>query len=950
MGLLPGWAMVSAESGRLLDRPDELAADLASVRHEGNGVYAITTRANDRFRLVKRVGALDPGVTASYASNGDTVELTLSDQLTNDEVAPALARALAESAAGLRGGRRYREDARLFGPHSVPDLDAEQIPVDAGNRAELRQRGRMEQQLDSRSRRAAMRAEIRKLALTMGVAEGQPNAELLRTLLTEEERAILDRGKGSGREPLDERVRPAGYVAKSLVGSGTAAVAVGVAAAAFTGNPLVGLGIAAPTIANAAAGALTERKLDRQRTDARRPAYKEDEKQRAFDYPGLRGNLDGAEPVRPDVVKLPRTTTWGNYFRRHLKPTLAAAAVAGALTPFGVPAWSTAMVIASSALAKSLAERLVDTKKMEFRLSRVDATERHRLADPQLYVNQLAAEFTDLQARLDRVVATAANAHVAPSSEDDRPPGRQAPAMPPSPQDLPSAPPFTVALSAQLIENVSGSARRIFVGGTPTAVDVDPTALARHVSVQAESLINAAGPGLLGAITGAIGDKHFLSRDEDARYSSRQWYLRHKQATQAEALAETLEPRLELFRSLTESLEEQVGLPVGAASQHLPVVTSRPTGPRPMAQAPKTAYVAQVAAGTLGGTAGALGLDLVLDLPDLAVVMTVAGGAGSTVAGPIARRVFRNHEIETHLALEDNKGVHAVDQAELNEQRAFSRYLSTQLTMQAEAFVRRTEPVRVTLSPPESSPLYADHVRAAVRRAELDNVPPGQPESRYDQDVRSQRTQALHRVEHWAAEIDRTRGEASWALDQAQRNTQHAIKLYESIADGNGRRLPFPDLRTVDPAAGRRVVGGPTDQVRAGAEQAVRRLVAEPAGKPLLPERLIALEQLTRAADAVDHHATHGTDESRAHVQQQFDKSLDEAHRLWREAGVRDGLSLPVLSVVSEPGGEAEHAETGELAHLRRMIGIPQGGLGPTNPSTAPRRAPAPGRPQDRSR
>ncbi len=647
---------------------------------------------------------------------------------------------------------------------------------------------------------------------------------------------------------------------------------------------------------------------------------------------------------------MPKTTTWGNYFRRHLKPTLAAAAVAGALTPFGVPAWSTAMVIASSALAKSLAERLVDTKKMEFRLRRVDATERHRLADPELYVNQLAAEFADLQTRLDRVVATAANAHAAPSSEVARQPGREASAKLASPEDLPSAPPFTVTLSAQLIENVSGSARRIFVGGKPTAVDVDPTALARHVSVQAESLINAAGPGLLGAITGAMGDKHFLTRDEDARYSSRQWYLRQKQATQAEALAETLEPRLELFRKLAEGLEEQVGLPVGAASQDLPVVTSRPTGPRPMGQAPKTAYAVQVAAGTLGGAAGALGLDLVLDLPDLAVVMTVAGAAGSTVSGPVARRVFRDHELETQLALEDNRGDQAVDQAELTEQRALSRYLSTQLTMQAEAFVSRTQPARVTLSPPENSPFYADHVRAAVRRAELDNVPPGQPESRYDRDVRAQRTQALQRVEHWAAEIDRTRGEGFWALAQAQRNTQHAITLYESIADGNGRRLPFPDLRTVDPAAGRRVVGGLTDQVRAGAEQAVRRLVAEPAGKPLLPERLIALEKLTRAADAVDHHATHGTDESRAHVQEQFDDSLAEAHRLWRDAGVANGLALPVLSVVGEQGGEAEHADTAGLAHLRRMIDRPLGGTGLTEPSSVPRRAPAPGQEQGRSR
>ncbi|MEI8408571.1 MULTISPECIES: hypothetical protein [unclassified Kribbella] len=229
--LRPGWVMVSAESGRLLDEPDQLAVDLASVRHEGNGVYTITTGTDETFRLIKRVGPVDPGVNLAYTVHlgdmpgydGDfdgvpTVDLTLSDRMVNDEVAPMLARALAESTAVLRGGRATDGD-RVFGPGGTPDVDAVQRPVDAGHRAELRQRGLLERRLGRADfvRRTAVRKEIRKLALTMGVADGQPNAKLLRTLLTEDERAILDRAKDGGR-PLEERVDQRGISRRRSAG------------------------------------------------------------------------------------------------------------------------------------------------------------------------------------------------------------------------------------------------------------------------------------------------------------------------------------------------------------------------------------------------------------------------------------------------------------------------------------------------------------------------------------------------------------------------------------------------------------------------------------------------------------------------------------------------------------------------------------------------------------
>jgi hypothetical protein len=127
-------------------------------------------------------------------------------------------------------------------------------------------------------------------------------------------------------------------------------------------------------------------------------------------------------------------------------------------------------------------------------------------------------------------------------------------------------------------------------------------------------------------------------------------------------------------------------------------------------------------------------------------------------------------------------------------------------------------------------------------------------------------------------------------------------------------------------------------------DQAVRRLVAEPSGKPLLAERLITLEQLSRTADAVDHHAIHGTDESRAHVQQQFNQTLETASRLWHESGIPNGLVFPALGGAPSPEraertaatadqsapdtdqvGRPEQVGVAEVERLRRMVDWPRG-------------------------
>ncbi|MBB5982816.1 hypothetical protein [Kribbella solani] len=942
----PGWILVSTESARLLSDPSQLAVDLTEVQDEGNGVYLMDAGA---YRLIKRVAPLPAGVNAEHSldltdeDNGvPVVVLTLSDRLPENEIAPILAHSLAESAATVRalaGATTGNAAAdRVFGPAGTPDVDAVLRPSDHGLRAELRQRGRMAER-GSVSAARGVHKKIRQLALTMGVADEQPNAELRRTLLTTDELAILDRAKNQTR-PLEDRADPLGYFGRSVGSSGVSSVLMGTAAAAFTGNPLVGVGIAVPTIVNAAVGSFTERRLDRQRIDGRRPAYDAERKIREQDHPGLPGLLDTPPPTPSSALstspslppspspalstssslpsspakKLPMATAWRNYVTRHTVPTLATAAVAGALTPLGVPAMSTAMVIASSALAKSLAERLVDKKKLEFRLKRLDATERVRLADPDLYVSRIAAEFTDLQRRLDQL-----------SPNHQGTPGTGTPGAPDL-ADVPGAPPYTVSLSSQLIENISGTARRAFVGGS-SKPSANPTPVAEHLSPQVQSLLSAAGPGLLGAVTGAMGDQYFLNRDEIARDAAKLWLRGHQEAAQAAALAGVLEPRLRAFRDFTNHLETLTGTPPNQPSgreptaettghgtaghepgrqpgrepgRELPAVTAPPVGARPLARAGWSAYAVQAAAGSLGGVAGAVGLGLVVDIPDLALVLTAAGATGTISATPAARFLFRRHELRVHEALETNKAFKAVNQTELRKQRAVARYLLAQLSIQAEAIVEHSAPRPATDPPAETSPRYTDHVRAAVRQAELDHA---------SETPVPERIHALERVDHWAAQVDSSAG-----LPAARQELRSAIEQYESIADSNGVRKHFPDLGAVDPADGRRVTGGITGQVRAGTALAIRRLAVEPGAKPQLLERLIALEKLDQAANASDHHAVHGTEESRAYVQEKFDQALAEADQMWRDCGVPQGLVLPALSnTPPEPALDEDDK-------LRRMV------------------------------
>jgi hypothetical protein len=915
---VPGWVLVSVQSGELLEgfgrllqptgdpaAPDSdahpLSVDLTSIEHEGQGVYKVRTQSGETFRLLKRVGPLEPGVKLEYSVQlGETpiVDLQLSDRLTQDEIAPLLARVLAESVRIVRG---EVDGPQAFRPDGAPEVDAVQRPADAADRAELRQLGLIHEQVDS-GRRAAVQTEIRKLALAMGVASGQPNAELLRSLLTQQERDVLDRVKVRAESLDDIRVSRRGYLVKAALGPGWSAIVIGSAAAVFTGNPLVGLGIAIPTVVNAFVGSMSERYLDALKQPGKKPAYVAERDQREFDYRGIHGLLDGPEPVRPPVVKMPRATKWSNYLVRYTTPTLATAAVAGALTLFGVPALSTAMVIASSALAKSLAERLVDTKKLEFRLRRVDATERIRLSDPALYSNQLVTELAELRTRLERIIALldvrSGNPAAAAADVVQQPPPGVAPVNP----TVPGAPPFRITLAVQLIDNVSAAARRVFVGGEQ-AVDIDPTELARIVNAQLEGLLNAVGPGLFGSVTGALGDKYLINHDEAANDARKLWARTEQEARQTAALAELIEPRLQQLRELADQLETLTGaqpdLAARAADRGLPAPAAGPDGPRPSGQAPWRAYVIQVAAAALGGAASAVALDLVFDLPDLGVVLTVAGAAGAMLGTPIARYNFRRTEIDLQADLEPFMGWQAVKRGVLLQEQAVVRYLVEQLVTRGEQVTELTEPRVATEAPADTAPRFTDHVRAAGRRAELDNVPPGRPESDHDLEVRGERVEALRRIDRLAADVDRLealgfRGEL---LTEAHARLRLGIGLYESIADSNGFRQAFPDLGAVDPSGGRRAVGV-TDQVRLGVEQAIRRLVAEPAGKPLLAERLIALEQLAQAARAVEHHAIHGTDDSRALVQEQLDQALEEAERLWREAGVPNGLVLPELSVL----------------------------------------------------
>ncbi|MEV8378403.1 hypothetical protein AB0P21_37035 [Kribbella sp. NPDC056861] len=912
---VPGWVLVSAHSGQLLADPSDLltAAELQAIHPEGNGIYRITTSSGETFRLVKRVGPLQPGQQLEYSvqlHGVPTVDLLLSDRLTQDEIAPMLARVLAESAAIIRGDE---DGTQVFQPDSAPQTQAVQRPADAGDRAELRQRGMLDERIPATEpvRRTAVQAEIRKLALAMGVVDEQPNAELLRSMLNQDERAVLDRIKDRGQALSDDRVSRGGYLVKAVIGSGWSTMVIGAAATVFTGDPLVGVGIAVPTLINAFTGALSERYLDAQKQVGKRPAYVGERTQRRFDYPGLRGLLDGPEAVRPPIEKLPMATAWRNYLIRYATPTLATAAVSGALTLVGIPALSTAMVIASSALAKSLAERLVDVKKLEFRLRRVDATERIRLSDPALYANQLATELVELQTRLDRVL-TALDVRAGRSVGE--PAALPAPGVTQVNPKIPGAPPFKITLAVQFIDNVSSAARRVFVGGSQT-VDVDPTELAKHVSAQVEGLLNAVGPGLVGSVTGAMGDKYFINREEAANDARKVWARAEQEAVQIAALAETVEPRLREFRRLAGQLEQLVGAPSDLADladeRGLPVPTAAPAGARPSGQSSWTAYTIQVAAASLGGALSAVGLDLVFDLPDLGVVLTVAGASGAIIGTPIARYLFRRTEIGISTQLEPVLASQALNRSDLLEQQALSRYLVGQLSTRAqqitERITRGTAAATATVEPLETDRNYTDYIRAAVRRAELDSVPTQRAESVFDEVARTRRVETLQRIDQLAAEVDRLQalGFTDDQLAEARRKVQFEIQMFEAIADGNRSTQSFPELGTVDVATGRRVVGL-TDQIRAGVEQAIRRLIAEPAGKPLLAERLIALEKLAQAAEAVDHHAVHGTDDSRALVRTQYEEALENANLLWRSSGVPNGLVLPVLSVspgLDRPGG-----------------------------------------------
>ncbi|MFF1817239.1 DNA/RNA non-specific endonuclease [Kribbella sp. NPDC058245] len=909
---LPGWVMVSHQSGQLLANPGLLAVDLQSVVDEGNGVYLITTADGDRFRLIKRVGPLAPGVQQEYSIQQgriSTVEVVLSDRLLTGEVAPALARVIAEAAAWLNGAV---DEPHVFRPDSTPDVDAVQRLADHGDRAELQQLALDERlaQQNGDDRRAAIQAEIRALALAMGVVDGQQDPELLRSLLSADESAVLDRILGRGQSLDDDRVSRFSYFVKAIASSGTSAVVIGIAAAIFTANPLAGLGIAAPSMVNALVGSLSERYLDARKTAARKPAEDADRDQREFDYPGLPALLDGTDPVRPPRVTPSRATGWSDYLVRYATPSLSTLAVAGALTLFGIPALSPALIIVASGLARSLAERLFDSKKLGFRLLRTDAAERLRLSDPALFTNQVVGELADLRLRLDRLRAAL----------EVRSPGTaESSAVTPVRPANPGAPPLKVTLTAQVIDNLSAFARWITMRPEP-GVDIDPTELSQHVSAQVELLLNAFGPAMAGGLLGAFGDKHFVNREEAADDARKAWARTSQEAAQVAALAEVVEPRIRKLRQLVEQLEKLTGSPpdlaARAAERGLPVVPQGPQGPRPNGQARWRAYAIQVAAAALGSAGGAITLDLIFDMPDLSVLLTVTGAAGSLIGTPVARYLFRRAEILAAARNEQFTAALAVDQRRLLEQRAVSRYLTEQLAV-------RARQVEEQLSAPvRDQSRYTDHVRAALRQAELEVVPSGRPESEYDFDARAERVQALARIDHLAAEFDRLQalGAGPELLADARARLDFAIGLFDAISNEDGSRVLFPALAAVDPALGQRVVGGPVAQVRAGVEQAIRRLIAEPSGKPLLLERLIALEQLERAATAVEHHALHGTDESLAILQERLAEAYAEASRLWQEAGIPGGLMLPALSIA--PG----------LDQVGGSVDIPVQTLPPTAP------------------
>ncbi len=731
-----GWFVVNDVAQRELISADVWAAAgiervtrIANPIEDRPGIYRVKISGTEEFRLTLSVGHTATELWAEsslvFEHNGPVLALVLSTQMGPGDVAPVLARVIAETVA-LLGRGTTAEGAKVFGPATQPRANAVQIIEDIGDRAELRHRGEVMKALRRIDflQAALQRIDGTKLLTQMGLRNDQRSAEILRTLLAQSERdlaVLLDTGKSL----KDERASVAAYEAKALRGSGLTNTVIAVTTAIVTGNPLMGIGIFVPALTNALVGGLMERWLDGRKEVGRQPAYDADRAARDQRNQGLRGLLDDAvHGARRGLKKLPRATSLWNYTIRYGVSSLSTAAVVGVLEWHGVPAMSSLLVISASALAKWLTEKLVDSRKLDYRLSRVDRSTEARLTDPHSLDNLVLRSFTELHGRLERALSILTGQ---PQSSPRAPRG---PADPAAAKVRREMPPFWVHAVVQGIDGISSAARRYFLN---EAKDVsDPTELSRALSAEIEHLIGALGPVLPTGVLGAFGETRFLNLEEAASDEQKTYDAVEREAAQgARTVADLrpwygiLEQRVRLLEAIA-GLAPDLGVRAGERAG-FPLAPHGPDGARPFGQRSPLIYSIPVVLASIGGVGGTLLLNWQLGLAWNSVVITVAGAVGAIAGTPFARYGFRRAELNRKDEVAAARAKQEADPRKLLEQRAMVRYLVTQMTMRAEVFLARTQDAPAVILPAITT--RPDQIRYAINQAvrELAGQPGNKP-------------------------------------------------------------------------------------------------------------------------------------------------------------------------------------------------------------------------------
>ncbi|TCC22329.1 hypothetical protein [Kribbella sindirgiensis] len=948
-GFVPGFLVVSAESGKAMLDPVVLAAaGILEVVDLGNGRCEVTTVAGDTFILIKRVGVLPAGTVAQYVAvpgASRTAEVTLSDRLALDEVRGVLARILAETASATLNPSPAQlagtEESEILNPAGDARNDPRLKAEDHGALAEAHML-RFEHEQAGRTRwgrRLRIRRALAQLIASMGLGKDQPNTELLSTLVRPDDQALAERFQDR-RSPKDNRPSTKAYVAKAVRTSVWSGLLTGATAYGMTGSPAAGIALAAPGIVYGLVGALAERWLDAHKSASAKPAYAADRAELERENPGLEGRLDGTPPAPLDpAANVPRSTERWRYLVRQTVPFIAAGGVGGVLALLGFSALPAVAVVAGTAAARAVTEQISDARKRDYRRERVKDSMRKEAADPNSVRNQLIRALDEQQQRLAALRAAIIG----------EPTDGTVPATSTTDSKSPTPPSVVVHGAVQLVDNDAAATARA-ANVKPAGTDLDPTDLSRHFDSVAEGIVAAFGPAILGGLLGAVGDKVFTDLEEAATAAQKVWDHARREAVRGKALIHVLAEPLQQLDQALQQLARQAG-----AHRAAPDLTDRaagrgtvPTPPeldhseRPSRLMKYGVFVFQAGMAALGVAGGIYGLHVVLGLSPLTVATAIAGAVGAFTGGPIARLLFRKAELMRKDANAKAIGKYGVDQAELAEQAGIAKYLIAQLMDQIHQLRELLGQMPVSVSPTDAG--YTDRVRAAVERAYLDNQTARPGESAYDLDVRRQRVAELERIDRLAAAVDwaDAADPGSAEAADARGRLALAIRLYESIVAEDGSTKAFPDLRQVSPARGQRVTGGPMDQVRAGVRRALGRMLGEPAGKPLPAERLAALEAINEAANAVDAHADHattgvGTEESHRYLLEELAERIRAFEKLQDKAKVLGRFPRPAISPETPPDAGPATADPNPPDPLP----TPPGGR-PSTTVPAPTTAPGP--------